>query len=299
MDNKEQKEYSEAIVPEGKLHEINGSSTMQDNKIQIDSEMQKKISEHIEPEETLNDNNEISKLPENKTKVDNEKQIDSNVDLNTTMPEEKINDINESLKVPENKALIDNKEQKDGSFELSNEEVKIKHSNNESSTLSEIKSQIEKLREDFQEKIKYDMHKNKIIDELHREIQSYKSNLTKTFLKPMVMNIISVIDDIRKLSNYNHNNRDSLNFNKLFKQFDDIPFELEDLLYTYGIESFTCDEDTFNPLRQRVIKTIQISDESLDKKIKDRIRPGYEWEGNMLRPEMVTVYIFKTTDEAQ
>jgi len=184
-------------------------------------------------------------------------------------------------------------------IELCKTTIETEESSHELSVLLEINSKIDKLHEEFQHKIKYDSHKNRIIDELHREVQSYRSNLERTFLKPMVMNIIRAVDGIRKLSQYHHSNLDKLDVQKLLKQFDDIPHEFEDLLYTYGIEPFTCDEEIFNPKRQKVIKTFEVSDILLDKKVKDRIRPGYEWDENMIRPEMVTVYIYKASGEAE
>jgi len=167
--------------------------------------------------------------------------------------------------------------------------------------LNEISRQMEHLGREFQSKIKYDAHKEKIIDDLYQELQTYKSDFVKKHTQSMFMDVIKIIDDIRKLVNhYNSRELTENDLPKLLAILEDIPSDLEDLFYLYGAESFTCDGGVFNPGRQRVIKKVKSLERSRDNTVAKSLRPGYEWEGKVIRPEMVSVYSYAvSTDETK
>ncbi len=68
---------------------------------------------------------------------------------------------------------------------------------------------------------------------------------------------------------------------------------MEDIFYRQGVNSYICDTHMFDATRQKILKTIETSDKSKDKTIAESLRSGYEWEGKIIRPEMVAVYIYK------
>jgi molecular chaperone GrpE len=160
--------------------------------------------------------------------------------------------------------------------------------------LDALNEQVRVLDAEFKSKIKYDQHKEKIIDDLHNEVQEYKNDLVKGLLRPVVVDIIHTIDDINKLV-HNHRSKDPSQLDplKLVKQMAGISSDLEDILFRQGVESFDCPRDEFDPKRQRIIKTEGISDLSKDKTISKRVHNGYEWEGKVLRQEMVNVFVYK------
>ncbi len=167
--------------------------------------------------------------------------------------------------------------------------------------LNEISRQMEHLGREFQSKIKYDAHKEKIIDDLYQELQAYKSDFVKKHTQSMFMDVIKIIDDIRKLVNhYNSKELAENDLPKLLAILEDIPSDLEDLFYLYGVKPFTCDGGVFNPGRQRVIKKVKSLERSKDNTVAKSLRPGYEWEGKVIRPEMVSVYSYAvSTDETK
>lgn len=151
----------------------------------------------------------------------------------------------------------------------------------------------EQLSREFQSKLKHDAHKDKIIDNLHQELQDYKDDLLKKYLKNFVMDIIYVIDNIRKLTTYygslTLSEKDPV---KLLNLMESIPSDLEDVFSRQGIRTFTCDNSVFDPRRQRVLKKTETNDPSKDKAVAESLRPGYEWDGQIIRPEMVSVYVY-------
>ncbi|MDO9264348.1 MAG: nucleotide exchange factor GrpE, partial [Desulfosalsimonadaceae bacterium] len=81
---------------------------------------------------------------------------------------------------------------------------------------------------------------------------------------------------------------------KLLKYIEHIAGDLEDMFSWEGVVPFTCDGDAIDPARQRVLSKIKTDDPEKDKTIAERLRPGYEWDGKIIRPEMVSVYIYQT-----
>lgn len=159
-----------------------------------------------------------------------------------------------------------------------------------------IQAQLTQLQDDFTGKIKYDAHKDLIIDKLHQELQEYKQDIVKKHILSIVLDVVKVADDIRKWLTYFRSlevsQRDPV---KLFRYLEAIPSDLEDIFYWQGVKPYTNREGDFDPARQRAIKKITTDDISKDKTIAKSLRPGYEWEGKVIRQEMVAVYVY--TDE--
>ncbi|HAO22581.1 MAG TPA: nucleotide exchange factor GrpE [Desulfobacteraceae bacterium] len=157
-----------------------------------------------------------------------------------------------------------------------------------------VEKKTEHLDKEFQGKLKYDAHKDKIIDNLHQDLQAYKDDLLKKYLKNFVMDIIYVIDNIRRLTSHYASlplsEKDPI---KLLSLMESIPSDLEDIFSRQGIRTFTCDNNIFDPRRQRMLKKAETNDPSKDKTVAESLRPGYEWDEQIIRPEMVAVYVYQ------
>ena len=166
--------------------------------------------------------------------------------------------------------------------------------------LEEVQNQLQKLGADFQSKLKYDAHKNRLIDDLHQELQAHKDDLVKRFLRSMMMDLIQFIDSLRKLTEfYAAQDPNRVDPEKLIDLLKNIPSDLEDICARQGVMPFSCEGGAFDPTRQRVLKQVDTTDSSRDKRVADRLRPGYEWDGQVIRPEMVAVYTCKAPAEPQ
>lgn len=157
-----------------------------------------------------------------------------------------------------------------------------------------IYKEINNLRDEFNKKLKYDAHKESLIDKLYQELQGYKDDYAKKYLKTVMLDIIKVIDNIKKLSAYYSSQDPSqIDIAKLIELLHNIPSDLEDVFYWQNVKTYTSSSPTFDPTRQRILKTVITSDKSKDKLVAESIRPGYEWDGQVIRPEMVAVYTYK------
>ncbi|MDP8228015.1 MAG: nucleotide exchange factor GrpE [Candidatus Electryoneaceae bacterium] len=159
----------------------------------------------------------------------------------------------------------------------------------------QLSGQMDDLLRQFQSKIKYDAHKEEIINKLHSELQDYKTDLLQKLLRPLIMDIIHLMDDLTKLiDHYRSQDPSQTDPTKFIRLMAEIPSDLEDILYRQEVESFRHSEKdkSFDPSRQRALKTRKTGDQSLDKTIAQSLRVGFEWMGKVLRPEMVEAFVY-------
>jgi molecular chaperone GrpE len=165
--------------------------------------------------------------------------------------------------------------------------------------LDEIKQQLDSLSKAFESKLKYDEHKNKIIDELHQNLQEYRQGLVQKYVNRIFIDVLKVVDDIRKFSAHYINNRGKDETTDKFLNFlESTASDLEDLFSWEGIKPFVCEGSNLDTTRQRVTNKMPTDDPSKDKLIAERIRPGYEWNGKIIRPEIVSVFIYQNNGSA-
>lgn len=179
-----------------------------------------------------------------------------------------------------------------------NNSSKFKDDHEVSTKLDSISSQIDGLQNEFLSKLKNDAFKDKLIDSLHQELQSYKTDLIKKHVQSMVVDVIKIIDDIRKLSeHYQSIKPEDLEPAKLLQILERIPGDLEDIFFYQGVKPFTCSGNDFDATRQRVLKRVITSDASLENKVAESLKPGYEWGDKVIRPEIVAVYLYQKLSE--
>lgn len=158
--------------------------------------------------------------------------------------------------------------------------------------LGALQARLDALAESFEDKIKYDSSREAIIDRLHAELQEYKNDLALKILKPLVLDLIQFHDDLGKTVAARRERLDEPGAAaQLLEVLASYQTDVESMLYRNGIETFTTDQSDFDPKRQRVVKSVPTPDASQNKKVAERIRKGFQYEGRVLRPEMVNVFV--------
>jgi molecular chaperone GrpE (heat shock protein) len=176
---------------------------------------------------------------------------------------------------------------------ISDEEPADNPVDEETDTLISIRRQLEDLTRHFESKLKYDDHKNKIIDDLHQALQEYRQGLVQKYLQRVFVDVIKIIDDMRKFhAHHAPKAPDEETTEKILKFIKNTASDLEDVFTWEGIAPFTCDGESLDPSRQRVVDKIATDDPAKDKAIAQRLRPGYAFEGRILRSELVNIYVF-------
>jgi len=171
-------------------------------------------------------------------------------------------------------------------------------------SLAEITAQIRQVAKDFETKLKYDASKQTLIDKLYNENQNYKDGIIKKFQQSMILAVIEQIDDAEKtITHFENVEFSEENFRKLLKSYRDIAESFQDvLLEKFDVSHYRCETETpFDPKRQRSLKTVTTDDQTKHKLVKQSLRPGYEINENVLRQEMVEVYVFnrRETDDGK
>src|SRR5699024_8556704 len=158
-----------------------------------------------------------------------------------------------------------------------------------------LKEMQEKITADFNEKLKYDDHKEQLIDQLHKELQEYKADILKSTITPIVNDLIMVSDNIHKLVGNYRSTEEDLNGDEILNHLESVTLDIDNFLFRQGIEPYQSLGDKVEPLKQTISKTVKIGDQAQVKQIAERLRKGYEWDDKIIRKEHVSVYVYDET----
>ncbi|GHO86338.1 nucleotide exchange factor GrpE [Dictyobacter formicarum] len=155
--------------------------------------------------------------------------------------------------------------------------------------MQQLLTAMQGLKQDFETKVKYDESKERMIDTLHSELQSYREGLHFKILRPLLIDLISLYDDINHIIENTQKTFPDLDTTIIgnMKSFHE---SVEEMLSNNGVEAFQVPEATFTPNKQRALRAVPTSDASLDKQIASRLRKGFSYENRILRPEIVETY---------
>ncbi|WP_423799930.1 nucleotide exchange factor GrpE [Neobacillus sp. SAB-20_R2A] len=175
--------------------------------------------------------------------------------------------------------------------EKENNTVETNGQVSEEEVYEKLSKQIHQLNQEVARKFKIDESKDKIIDNLHRELQGYKDNQTKDLVKPIILDLIMMIDRTKKQADEFDQAKDQYP-QKLVNVIKDFVQDLEDILYRQGIDSYNCETEDFDAKQQYIVKRIKVDDPLKDKKVAEVVGNGYIWDEKIVRPERVNVYVY-------
>ncbi len=152
--------------------------------------------------------------------------------------------------------------------------------------LQTFHSTLQELRQDFETKIKYDESKERVINSLHSELQSYRDGLHFKILRPLFIDLIAMYDDLGRLI------EEGLETHPRQVTQNLITFQetIEEMLRRNGVEIFQCEGETFLSNKQRILHTVTTPDPTQDRLIARRVRKGFLYEERVIRPEIVELY---------
>ncbi|MCL2073557.1 MAG: nucleotide exchange factor GrpE [Marinilabiliaceae bacterium] len=163
--------------------------------------------------------------------------------------------------------------------------------------LSELKEMLSDLSKQFEQKLKYDKHKEGIIDKLHAENQEYKNDLLKKFLSPFIHKVILLIDDYTTLyKKHSETDISEINVPKLLKLFGSFSEDLEALLNDNGVEAFMVEGENIDFLKQKIVETVATDLAEKDKTVCRRIKKGFMMDGKIIRPEHISCYKYENQE---
>ena len=155
-----------------------------------------------------------------------------------------------------------------------------------------IDARIGRVLEAFEAKIAYDESKQVQVDRLHEELQQHRSDLVGRAVRPLVLDVIRLHDNIGKLvSALREKPRDELSAERFFRLLEGLQQDVELMLEHNGVHAFR--EETggrLDHVRQRILKTVATSDREIGGTVAASVRPGFEQDGRIVERERVAVY---------
>lgn len=154
-----------------------------------------------------------------------------------------------------------------------------------------------RLEKHFETKILYDQAKDQTIDALHRELQDYRDGLQFQHLRPLVVDVLTVYDDLSAvLERFLAEAPEAASevvaglFEQLFALRDDLGGALE----KHGFELYEHPGEVVDRAFQRVQATIPTDDPARDRTVARRVRRGLRYGERVIRPEIIEAYRYES-----
>jgi len=227
----------------------------------------------MEENTILPDNNEVMEmLPETDNPV-----------MNTTATDKVEEDCNSES---EEKSIVD-EEKNENSLE---EVTKV---------LDELSKKMDDMNTLFVQKIQHTTHEEKIVDQMHAELQKYKDDMYSQLVRPILLDIIDIRDSILRMSK-SYALKPEGEQDVPLKVFSDYAYDVQDILEKNNITIYEGSEgDDFIPIKQRSVKKIETAISELHGKIAESLSSGYDYMGKTISPEKVAVYLYKEQQEVK
>ena len=158
---------------------------------------------------------------------------------------------------------------------------------------NELNEKFDALNKQFSDRIARSENEAKIIKNMDSELKAYKDDLYKSILKPLILELIDLRENILKLSAFYLKKPEGEQAipNATFADYAE---DISDILEKYDVEIIKSNSgDDCLPLKHKILKAVPTDNESLHKKIAESFSSGYIYNGRVISPELVYVYKFE------
>jgi molecular chaperone GrpE len=150
------------------------------------------------------------------------------------------------------------------------------------------------LRQAFDSKIKYESGKDKIIDSLHAELQTYRDDFVFKILRPVIIDLIDMYNDISMMLNHETGEEDlSAAELQVWGNLETFQGTIVEILARNGVEAFAEEGEQFVPKRQRAVRIVDTEDPDKGGTIAARLRNGFAYEDRVIAHERVVIYRYR------
>lgn len=162
---------------------------------------------------------------------------------------------------------------------------------------TQISQQLTVLSETFNTKLMHSAHEEKIVDQMHKELQKYKEDMYAQLVRPILLNVIEVRDSIMRIGAVYRAKPDGEQAIPN-KTFSDYAYDLQDILEKNNVEIYRSEAgDDFVPIKQRTVKKVVTADQSLHGKVAESMSCGYSYNGRTISAEKVGIYYYEKPAE--
>jgi molecular chaperone GrpE (heat shock protein) len=123
-------------------------------------------------------------------------------------------------------------------------------------------------------------YKDKINNDLHKELQEYRQGLKESFYAPLLKAVVREYDRVKKQYCFylekSQSESESQLFNKLLSEFEILSFALLNLLTDFDIEQFDFNTgDTHDIKLQKIVEVIETDDPQKDGTVAECLVCGF------------------------
>lgn len=144
----------------------------------------------------------------------------------------------------------------------------------------------------FCKRIMHAEYEDKVIDQLHSELQKYKDDLYFQMIRPILLDVIDVRESILTVAEASRKKAEGEQSISV-AQFADYANDLQGILERNDVELYRGKEgEPYIPIKQRVVKKELTGDKELHGKICESLSYGYSYRGKTIFPEKITAYYY-------
>lgn len=201
---------------------------------------------------------------------------------------------------------MDVKEENESDLEIINNKKDIEQENINEMFLKRVEVMYEQFSKQllnmqtlFDKRIMYTDYEDRIISQMHEELQKYKQDLYAQLIRPILLDIIEIRDSIIRISKAYLDKPESEQAipNKMFLEY---ACELQDILEKNDVEIYHGNiGDPFVAIRQQIVKKEITNDKTLHGKIANCLSCGYSYAGKVISAEKVSVYFYEKLKEGE
>jgi molecular chaperone GrpE len=157
----------------------------------------------------------------------------------------------------------------------------------------------ERIRALIEQQNELDRFREEMVDRLHADLQSYRSDLVAKAVRPVLHSMIRLHDDVGKLLDaLGREPADQVTAERLIELLAGFREDVGIALEQNGVTAFHGATEEFDPRRQTAARTIECADASLAGRVAALALPGFEHGETLLQKERVVVYAPRRSNDA-
>lgn len=166
--------------------------------------------------------------------------------------------------------------------------------------LDAVNQGFERVQAIVEERYALDRFREAQIDKLHAELQDYKADLVAKAVRPVLQSLMRLHDDLGKvLDALSREDAAAVTRERLLSLLEGFREDVEIALDRNGVGTFTTEAEEFDPRRQKVVRTVETSEQALAGRLAARVRPGFEQGEAILEKERVAVYVLAAKTDGE
>lgn len=147
--------------------------------------------------------------------------------------------------------------------------------------LQALAEEVSQLRELFNRRLLEDRQRQQMYDELYRQLEFARTELSDQVIGPIVRELVLVLDRIDSLSAHVSDDTNEV--------LTTVQVELAEVLARRGARPVTAVGEMFDPTFHEAVDRVTVTDPAQDGVVMEERRPGYVLHDRVLRPAQVRV----------